>query len=138
MSIDLSGLSAKELEALIAQAKKRRTTLSKRKPIALVRKKLTLLARAEGYTIAELFGGAPVPAASKGNGVAKTTARKSSVSSRSYTVPSIQIVESRVLTTNTFGLATPCAMSRSATLHRIGSASSPLTSMPSACATLTA
>ena len=77
MSIDLSGLSAKELEALIAQAKKRRTTLSKRKPIALVRKKLTLLARAEGYTIAELFGGAPAPAASKGNGVAKTTARKS-------------------------------------------------------------
>jgi DNA-binding protein H-NS len=77
MSIDLSGLSAKELEALIAQAKKRRTTLSKRKPIALVRKKLTLLARAEGYTIAELFGGAPAPAASKGNGVAKTAARKS-------------------------------------------------------------
>ena len=77
MSIDLSGLSAKELEALIAQAKKRRTTLSKRKPIALVRKKLTLLARAEGYTIAELFGGAPAPAASKGNGVAKTTPRKS-------------------------------------------------------------
>ena len=77
MSIDLSGLSAKELEALIAQAKKRRTTLSKRKPIALVRKKLTLLARAEGYTIAELFGGAPAPAASKGNGIAKTTARKS-------------------------------------------------------------
>ena len=77
MSIDLSGLSAKELEALIAQAKKRRTTLSKRKPIALVRKKLTLLARAEGYTIAELFGGAPATAAAKGNGVAKTTARKS-------------------------------------------------------------
>ena len=76
MSIDLSGLSARELESLIAQAKKRRTTLSKRKPIALVRKKLTLLARAEGYTIAELFGGAPAPA-SKGNGVAKTAARKS-------------------------------------------------------------
>ena len=44
MSIDLSGLSAKELESLIAQAKKRRTTLSKRKPIALVRQKLTALA----------------------------------------------------------------------------------------------
>ena len=77
MSIDLSGLSAKELESLIAQAKKRRTTLSKRKPIALVRKKLTALARAEGYSIAELFGGASAPAASKGNGVAKTAARKS-------------------------------------------------------------
>ncbi|KGQ20823.1 DNA-binding protein [Lysobacter dokdonensis DS-58] len=62
MSIDLNGLSAKELDALIAQAKKRRTTLSKRKPIALVRKKLTALARAEGYTVAELFGGAASPA----------------------------------------------------------------------------
>jgi DNA-binding protein H-NS len=77
MSIDLSGLSAKELETLIAQAKKRRTTLSKRKPIALVRKKLTALARAEGYSIAELFGGAPAPAATRGNGVAKSGARKS-------------------------------------------------------------
>jgi DNA-binding protein H-NS len=75
MSIDLSGLSAKELEALIAQAKKRRTTLSKRKPIALVRQKLTALARAEGYSVAELFGGASAPA-KKGEAAAKT-ARKS-------------------------------------------------------------
>ena len=30
-----------------------------RKPIAQVRKKLTQLARAEGYSIEELFGGAP-------------------------------------------------------------------------------
>jgi DNA-binding protein H-NS len=58
MSIDLTGLSAKELDNLIAQAKKRRTTLAKRKPIALVRQKLTALARAEGYSVAELFGGA--------------------------------------------------------------------------------
>ena len=62
MSIDLNNLSAKELEALIAQAKKRKTLLGKRKPIATVRQKLTALARAEGYTIAELFGGA-APAA---------------------------------------------------------------------------
>ena len=60
MSIDLNTLSAKELDALINQAKKRKTVISKRKPIALVRKKLTALARAEGYAIAELFGGAPV------------------------------------------------------------------------------
>jgi DNA-binding protein H-NS len=68
MAIDLNRLSAKELEALIAQAKKRRDTLSKRKPIATVRSKLTQLARAEGYTITELFGGAPAPA--------KATAKK--------------------------------------------------------------
>ena len=57
MSIDLNGLSARELESLIAQAKKRKTTLSKRKPVAVVKKKLAALARAEGYSLAELFGG---------------------------------------------------------------------------------
>jgi DNA-binding protein H-NS len=71
MAIDLNRLSAKELEALIAQAKKRRDTLNKRKPIATVRAKLTQLARAEGYTIAELFGGAAPSSAS-----AKTVAKK--------------------------------------------------------------
>ena len=56
MSIDLSKLSTRELDALIAKAKKRKATLGKRKPIATVRGKLTQLAKAEGYTIAELFG----------------------------------------------------------------------------------
>jgi DNA-binding protein H-NS len=58
MSIDINALSPKELDSLISQAKKRKTTLSKRKPVAVVRKKLTQLAKAEGYSIAELFGGA--------------------------------------------------------------------------------
>ncbi|KAB8179332.1 H-NS histone family protein [Lysobacter maris] len=56
MSIDINSLSAKELESLISKAKKRKTTLAKRKPIASVRKKLTSLAKAEGYTVEELFG----------------------------------------------------------------------------------
>ena len=77
MSIDLNGLSAKELDALIAQAKKRRTTLSKRKPIALVRQKLTALARAEGYTIGELFGGSTGAAPAKKAATGATTGRKS-------------------------------------------------------------
>ena len=66
MAIDLNSLSAKELESLISQAKKRRSLLSKRKPVAVVRSRLEQLARAEGYSIAELFGGraqAPSPAA---------------------------------------------------------------------------
>lgn len=63
MSIDITGLSAKELDTLISQAKKRKNTLSKRKPIAVVRRKLSELARAEGYSIAELFGGAVAPKA---------------------------------------------------------------------------
>jgi DNA-binding protein H-NS len=56
MSIDLNRLSPKELDALINQAKKRKTTLSKRKPVAAVRKKVRALAESEGYSIAELFG----------------------------------------------------------------------------------
>jgi DNA-binding protein H-NS len=65
MSIDITRLSAKELDALINEAKRRKTTLIKRKPIAVVRKKLTELAKAEGYTIAELFGGAPTVKSAK-------------------------------------------------------------------------
>lgn len=64
MSIDLNSLSSKELEALINQAKKRRTLLSKRKPIATVRRRLEQLARAEGYSVAELFGARSGAAAS--------------------------------------------------------------------------
>jgi DNA-binding protein H-NS len=72
MSIDITGLSAKELDALINQAKKRKSTLSRRKPIAAVRRRLTDMARAEGYTIAELFGGAAVArSAAKPAGTAK-------------------------------------------------------------------
>lgn len=56
MSIDLEGLSAKQLEAVIARAKKRQDALQKRKPIAGVRKKLVAMAKADGYTITELFG----------------------------------------------------------------------------------
>lgn len=69
MSIDLNSLSAKQLEALINQAKKRKATLGKRKPAITVRNRLTALAKAEGYTIAELFGGT-APAAPK---IRKTT-----------------------------------------------------------------
>ena len=63
MAIDLNTLSSKQLDALINPAKKRKATLGKRKPAATVRSKLTALARAEGYTIAELFGTAGKPMA---------------------------------------------------------------------------
>lgn len=56
MAIDLNALSPKELDALIAAAKQRKTTLKKRKPISTVRKRLVDLAIAEGYTVEELFG----------------------------------------------------------------------------------
>lgn len=74
MAIDLDGLSARELESLITKAKKRKTALVKRKPAATVRRKLVALARSEGYTVEELFGGAAAPKARKA--ATKRTARK--------------------------------------------------------------
>ena len=66
MTIQLERLSARELDALIIKAKKRKTVLGKRKPVASVRRKVAALAKAEGYAIDELFGGAkPAPAARK-------------------------------------------------------------------------
>ena len=71
MTIDLEALSSKELDTLINKAKKRKVALKKRKPAAAVRRKITALAKAEGYTVAELFGGA---GASAGNGARATRA----------------------------------------------------------------
>ena len=80
MSIDLSTLSPRELGNLITTAKKRQAQLSKRAPLAQVRSKLTRLAKAEGYTIEELFGGtasgAAKPRAAKGSTVAPRAGRK--------------------------------------------------------------
>lgn len=56
MAIDLNSLTVSQLDTLISQANKRKTTLKKRKPVATVRSKLTALAKAEGYTVEELFG----------------------------------------------------------------------------------
>ena len=56
MAIDLNELTQKELDTLITQAKRRKATLKKRKPIATVRSRITAQAEAEGYTIEELFG----------------------------------------------------------------------------------
>lgn len=57
MAIDLNDLSQKELATLITKAKRRKTALAKRKPITTVRARLRAMAKSEGYTIDELFGG---------------------------------------------------------------------------------
>ena len=75
MSIDLRNLSAKELGALIEKAKQQQTRLAKRTPIATVRSKITKFAKAEGYTLEELFG-------MSGNRGAKATAKPSSRAGR--------------------------------------------------------
>ena len=77
MPIDLKKLSSKELDALIATAKKRQTQLNKRAPVAQVRSKLTRLAKAEGYTIEELFGGSATAGAAR-----KTKAKTATRSGR--------------------------------------------------------
>ena len=71
MSINLEGLSVKQLAALAQQAKKRADALKKRKPIAVVRKEVTALARKHGYTLAELAGGAGGKAPAKAAKVGK-------------------------------------------------------------------
>ncbi len=78
MTIKLDGLSARELEALIAQASQRKKQLAKRKPIAAVRQKLAAIARTEGYSIAELFGGAPAKAMKPSADKPKSTRKASS------------------------------------------------------------
>ncbi|HZV23767.1 MAG TPA: H-NS histone family protein [Luteimonas sp.] len=90
MAIDVNKLSARELDQLINQAKKRRTTLSKRKPIAAVRSKLTQLARAEGYTIAELFGSnaaAPRPAKAASKSASKSKGKSTGKVAPKYRNP---------------------------------------------------
>lgn len=82
MAFDLDGYSTRELDTLITQARQRKTALKKRKPVAAVRKKLTDMAAAEGYTIAELFGGrtAKTGAARK----AAKTGRKTAKTGRKF------------------------------------------------------
>ena len=75
MSIDLRNLSAKELGALIEKAKQQQTRLAKRPPIATVRSKITKFAKAEGFTLEELFG-------MSGNRGAKAAAKPSSRAGR--------------------------------------------------------
>ncbi|WP_133479677.1 H-NS family nucleoid-associated regulatory protein [Cognatilysobacter segetis] len=87
MALDLNSMSAKELEALIAQAKKRRSVLSKRKPVATVRARLEQIARAEGYSIAELFGTRGGAAGGAAAGAPPKAARKPSKMAGSKVAP---------------------------------------------------
>jgi DNA-binding protein H-NS len=76
MSIDLSGLSAKELSALIRDAQKRKTVVAKRQPIEKVRAQLAKVAKAAGYELGEIFGeGAPAAKGKRGPKAAKTAAK---------------------------------------------------------------
>ncbi len=67
MDINLENLSAQELAELIAKAEQQQKKLH-RDRIAEVRRKITAMAKAEGYTIEELFGGSRAPATRRRSG----------------------------------------------------------------------
>ena len=77
MPIDINGLSARELQALIAKAKQREKSLAKRKPLAAVRSKIVSMARAEGYSVDELFGTARMVREKAGVSAKKAPSKKS-------------------------------------------------------------
>jgi DNA-binding protein H-NS len=56
MSLNLDGLSPKELDALIAKATQRKEKLAARTPVAEVRRLLAALAKEHGYSLDEVFG----------------------------------------------------------------------------------
>lgn len=76
--MDLTSLSPKQLQKLIADARREKLRQQKRAPIAKVRGKLTRMAAAEGYTLLELFGvkAGARPVASKAPSGAKRAATR--------------------------------------------------------------
>lgn len=57
MSIDVKSYTLDQLKKISAEIKKQQSRLAKRAPVAKVREKLAKMAEAEGYSLAELFGG---------------------------------------------------------------------------------
>lgn len=86
MSININDLSAKELAMLISKASQRKKKLAKRKPLALVKKKLNALAKAEGYTLAEITGGGQnttrMPKESKAKKAGKSGGKRAKVAAK--------------------------------------------------------
>jgi DNA-binding protein H-NS len=66
MSVNLEGLSSKELAELISRASQRKKVLAKRKPAAQVRAAVAKFLKSVGWTFEELYGksGGAKPAAS--------------------------------------------------------------------------
>jgi len=88
MSIELSSLSATDLEALISKAEKRKAVLKTRKSVADVREKLAKIAKRENYTLAEIFPGQDASPASLSAKAAKAAkpSRKSAAKGRATPV----------------------------------------------------
>jgi len=59
MDIDLESLDLRELNALLAAARRQSRLLARRQPIATVRRQLAAMVARAGYTIEEVLGQAP-------------------------------------------------------------------------------
>ncbi|HWS79075.1 MAG TPA: H-NS histone family protein [Thermomonas sp.] len=77
MSVNIEGLSSKELAELISRANQRKKALARRKPAAQVKASISKILKAGGWTLDELYGrsGASKPVAAAS--AAPKTARKS-------------------------------------------------------------
>lgn len=84
MTIDVSGLSAKELKALIAQAEKQQTKVLTRPKAAAMRAKINQYVKDHGYTIEELYGAASTASSETSK---KRTGRKLTKSTGSKVAP---------------------------------------------------
>lgn len=74
MTVDINGLSAKELRALITEAQKRQTTILTRPKASAMRAKINQYVKDHGYTIEELYG--PVAGTKASGGQKKPKASK--------------------------------------------------------------
>ena len=79
MSLNLDGLSPKELESLISKAQQRKEKLEARTSVTEVRRLLSALAKEHGYTLEEIAGGSA--------GGRKTSAAKGSKVAPKYRHP---------------------------------------------------
>ena len=79
MSMNIEGLSTKELADLIARANKRKKVLAKRRPANQVKAAVAKFLKSTGWSFEELYGvaGASKPAAAAGSASAPAKARKS-------------------------------------------------------------
>ncbi len=84
MTIDVSGLSAKELKTLIAQAEKQQTKVLTRPKAAAMRAKINQYVKDHGYTIEELYGSVSTASSESSK---KRTGRKPSKSAGSKVAP---------------------------------------------------
>ncbi|HFJ9612733.1 TPA: H-NS histone family protein [Stenotrophomonas maltophilia] len=84
MVINVSGLSAKELKSLIAQAEKQQAKVMTRPKAAAMRAKINKYVKDHGYTIEELYGSVSVASSETSK---KRTGRKPAKSAGSKVAP---------------------------------------------------